>query len=75
MNVFNSLISRAHSFALKTDVNFTSFVLNDGYAKSCALKNRVSFNDDGLVDSIRAILDNYNCHGARDILQLLVNAF
>ena len=31
--------------------------------------------DDGLNDSIDAILSNYNLNGARDILQLLVNAF
>ena len=62
----NTLVSRCFARganpmnALFND-NFCQFNLHDGY-------------DDGLVDSIRLLLSDCN-DGARDILQMLVNAF
>ena len=69
-----SLFSRACSFAKNNHMSIAKYILNDAYAKSCTHMKYV-YDNDGLVDSICAILDDYNCHGARELLQLLVNAF
>ena len=65
----NTLVNRCKSFL--GDVNLVRVVTNDDYFKSF----KMHFNEpDGIVDSIRLLFNDYT-ENARNVVQLLVNAF
>ena len=68
---YSNLVSRCLSNHL--GANTRRFLLNSSYAKS--LKSDLYYSDcDGLVDSVRALFQDYS-DNARNLLQLLLNPF
>jgi len=75
-SVDKTLISRAKRFALEHDIDVLRYVLDTKYKSSVVHDlRRSSVGQDGLVDSVRMLLDNYYVDNARDMLQLLVASF
>lgn len=69
----NTLVNRAHTVMQNHNINFFYFVLNSAYCKS--VKSMLFFREDnGIVDSIRTLLSDYN-ELTRDVVQMLVNPF
>lgn len=71
----SNLVKRCTEFARQLNFNLVKFVFNENYARSVRSRIRSPFEDDGLTDSVRFVLSEYNFSGARDFLQLLVSAF
>ena len=66
------LVSRCHKFLQNCEIDFTSFVFNHDYYMS--VKSAAAEEADGLSDSIKMLLTDYN-DSARDIVQMLVSSF
>ena len=67
----NTLVNRCAT--LVPNLNFIDLVFNNSYLNAMK-KSLYSYDCDGLVDSIRILLVDYN-EGARSMVQYLVNAF
>ena len=57
-------------------IDFTKYILDQSYIRKvkCMISNKIANRQNGLVDSVRALLLNYNANN-RTVLQMLVKAF
>ena len=67
-----SLVNRALHYAGTTGLDFAAFLFDNNYFK--CHKKAITPDCDGLIDSIRVLLNDYSVQ-SRDISQLLVNPF
>ena len=72
----NTLLHRVLSTCKNEHIDFTKYVLDQSYVRKvkCMISNKISNGQNGLVDSVRALLLNYNANNRR-VLQMLVKAF
>ena len=72
----NTLLHCVLSTCKNEPIDFTKYVLDQSYVRKvkCMISNKISNGQNGLVDSVRALLLNYNANNRR-VLQMLVKAF
>ena len=68
-----TLLSRVHKFSQDKNFSVTKYVLNNAYRLSVKLQlsSTTPSGVDGLVDSIRNIIDNYTCDNQKLLYNLL----
>ena len=72
----STLASRATAFAKERGINIIKYVLDCTYFRRVnTLKHLGDYQCNGIVDSIKMYLDEFNFDGARDMVQMLVNSY
>jgi hypothetical protein len=71
-----TLLERVSSFCNQTNIDLMKYVFNDTYrnSKKCILQEHLPGGQNGLIDSIRYILNNYS-YNNKKLLSIMLNAF
>ena len=71
---YENLISRVSSVCSGNDIQFLKYIFNDSYSRMCRRELKKFPSNDGLADSCRVLLKNYNfCD--KEMLKLLLSPF
>lgn len=77
-NKFNNLVTRTKSICFNYNINAMKYVFNDAYSKECRKKLKMPAEmkpgHDGLTDSVRDLLVNFDCHN-KEFIRLLLMPF
>ena len=75
-NQYNNIVSRTKMICDETGISFIKYMFHDQYQKDSRKRLKTVYiqGTDGLTDSVKVLLVNYNCYN-KHVLKLRLSPF